>query len=454
MRRTRQKVMRYPVTHTQRDLLERTLHPECKDDPRNSWVISSATLVRPRVDLRRLRRAYQKLLDRHDSLRIQFEQDKNKWWAVIADQVDAPIEEVDIGDVDDDTFHREVVEIASAPMSLIGCAQVEIALLRCGARGDVVVWRINDSITDGFGNIVLVEDLLKYLIGMPVTGRAVSHAEYIGKYQDAPAHRVAEFDAFWEEMHRSPPLAPNIGRKAKGMPPNVLNCGAEPRRLSVVSSQNSVDRLRKRAAAANTQFVSSLFAGFLEALCQNYAVEELLFSTNASRVSPALASFGGHATLYPILRYKVAGTEGMEQAARSLGTSYMAAFQHSPAQALYKGSALERKLVEAGAYPRQFDCNLPNPSTLRDRSVFSDGLKKAPGEDTVFGGFAFSGIALPEFNWGPYDMMFRIDETQGAEGFHLLYDGISFDETEVRHLADRICSLLDLDPDEFSTGSG
>ena len=180
------KVVWYPVTLTQKELLDRCIHPQSKDDPRNSWVISSATLVRPRVDMRRLSRAYQKLQERHDSLRIQFELVKNTWRAIIGPVPDAPIKQIDLGDVDNETFRRCVIDTATAPMPLINHSQSEIILMKCGARGDVVIWRVSDTITDGYGSIVLTEDLLKFLFGMPVHGRAVSHAEFIGQFENAP----------------------------------------------------------------------------------------------------------------------------------------------------------------------------------------------------------------------------------------------------------------------------
>lgn len=443
-----------PVTLTQRELLERTVHPDCMSDPRNSWVIASAVLVRPHVDLRRLHRAYKKLLERHDTLRIRFELIKNAWRAVIDPVAEVSIEEIDLGDVDEVTFRETITEIATAPMALVGCPQAEMALVRCGRRGDVVVWRVNESITDGYGNIVLTEDLLKFLIGMPVPGRAVSHAEFIAHHEGPRVQQAAGFDDYWMEMHRRPPKAPDIGRKAKGLPPNILNCGAALRRLSVVASQESILRLKRRCAAANVQFVSGLFSGFLEGLCQTYGVEDLLFSANISRTNPALANFAGHATFYPVLRYRAGGSGVIEQAARHLGAGFMAAMQHAPSRMLYKGSGLDRKLISEGAYPRQFDCNQPRPSSLRDRSIFAEGLKKAAGDETTFGGLSFSHIELPEFNWAPYDMMFRIADTQGAEGFHLLYDGLSYDAAEARRLAHAICDLLGLEAKAFSTAVG
>ena len=73
----------YPATTWQQYLLDEATHPDCTDDLRDRFILSNAFLVQPKVDLRRLRRAVEKLRERHDSLRIRLCQIKGKWRAVI-----------------------------------------------------------------------------------------------------------------------------------------------------------------------------------------------------------------------------------------------------------------------------------------------------------------------------------------------------------------------------------
>ena len=116
-----------------------------------------------------------------------------------------------------------------------------------------------------------------------------------------------------------------------------------------MASRKSMNALKARVVANNTKLASTMFSGFLEALCTTYNTEELLFSTNMARINPALFNFGGHATLYPVLRYKATKQAGMLQAARNIGESLMAAMQHSPSPSLYKASAHDREMIAAGA---------------------------------------------------------------------------------------------------------
>jgi len=409
-------------------------------------------LVHPRVDLRRLRRAYEKLSARHDVLRLRFEPHKDTWQAVIEPPGRARIKEVDLGDQDDEVFLAEIARIAKAPMSMVGCLQSEMVLVHCGSRGDVLIWRVNHSISDGYGMSVLTEDLLKFLVGIPVLGQVVSHAVFVARYEDAPPHRAAEIRAYWEKLHENPPPAPDIGRKAKGLPANVMNHGFEPRRLSISPTESSLARLREHATANATNFASTMFSGFLEALCQNYDVDDLLFSTNVARTNPALATFAGEATNIPILRYRPAGSGRMDHAARTLGAQLMDAIEHLPSKLLVRDSPYEHALIAEGAFPRQFSCNHPRHAALQSRSVFSSILNTTPGAVARFAGYSISAVDISEFSYSFYDLGFRVVGNQNAEVLHLAYDGIGYTEGEIRALADRICTLLNLEPSAITTG--
>ena len=428
-------------------LLEQDVDPDCLDDLRQFWVLASATLVRPRVDFRRLSRAVEKLMARHDCLRIRFDRVKGRWIAIVDPPGPPEIGQVWLGDVDDQTFDRRIKEIANAPMPLIGNRLAEMIVVNCGARGDVIVSRVHHAITDGFGMVVLTEDLMKFLIGMPILSRSVSHAEYIARFENPPSDRAAEYTAFWTEMHRDFPPAPPIGRKAKGLEPLWRATGrVEPRLLSVKTAAGGYARLETRADRLNIGTATLMFTAYLETLCQLYGQDQLMFGVPVARTNPALDTYVGDHTMDPVTRYRIAGASGLDGAARRLGGDLMAALAHLPHDAARRGTAWEDRIIDAGGYPGQFSAYQPKAMSRQDRSIFRDGLNSDYGQEQRMGPYWVSSVDVSVYHRSLSELQFSLGPDNGRSGFLLRYDGIAYDESEMKAMANRICTLLELDP--------
>lgn len=427
-------------------LLDQDADPACQDDLRQFWVLNSATLVRPRVDFRRLSRAVTKLMDRHDCLRIRFDRIKGTWMAIIDPPGTPQIRRVELGDVDDVVFQTRIKEIANAPMPLIGNRLAELVVVNCGTRGDVIISRVHHAITDGFGMVVLTEDLLKFLIGIPVTGRAVSHADYIAKFEGPPPGREAEFTAFWTDAHRDFPAAPLIGRKAKGLEPLWRATGrVEPGLLNVTASADSLARLAARAKRTGVGTATLMFAGYLESLCQCYDVDQLMFVTHVARTNPALNTYVGDHTMDPVMRYRAAGTKGLERSTRHLRDTLMSALDHLPHEAARRGTTWEDDIISAGGYPGQFSAYQPKAMSRQDRSIFSEGFNRAYGVEQRVGPYLVSSVDVSVYHRTLPEQQFSLGNDNGRNGFVLRYDAVAYDQSEMPALAERICEVLDLD---------
>lgn len=73
-----------PATACQRYILDQDTDPSCDDAMRRMWILAHAVQVAAGVDLRRLRRAAEKLSKQHDSLRMRFHRLGGDWQAVVA----------------------------------------------------------------------------------------------------------------------------------------------------------------------------------------------------------------------------------------------------------------------------------------------------------------------------------------------------------------------------------
>ena len=436
----------YPVTTWQQYLLDEATHPDCTDDLRDRFILSNAFLVRPNIDLRRLRRAVQRLRERHDSLRIRLTQIKGKWRALIDPPQGETIREVDLGDLEDKEFLPTISAIANASMPLVDTPLAEVIVAHCGARGDVLITRVHHAVTDGYGMVVLTEDLTKLLIGLPVTGKVVSHADYIKRFQSPPPRQAAKTKAFWEELHSDLPPEPNVGRKAKGLKPLPYSLGeVEQRQLAYRATPDSLRAFEVAAAAKNISATTLLFASYLEAICQIYDLERLMFMVAISRSDPALDTYVGDHTLDPFLPYRSYGPERIMDAAKALADTIAEAMANLPSDAARRGTPYQRRLIERGCNPSQFSVHQPRAMSRQDRSIFSEGFYAGVGVTQKIGPFTLEALdtSVPRRRFA--DMRLEAGSAKIRTGFCLSYDGISYTEDEARAIADMICQLLDLE---------
>ncbi|MGI3184103.1 condensation domain-containing protein [Nioella aestuarii] len=427
-------------------LLDQYTNPDCLDDLRQNWVVTNATRVRPRVDLRRLSRAMDKLSARHDCLRLRLQNIRGKWMAVIDPNARTEIREIDLGDLDDESFQSQIKAIANAPMQLVDSPLAEMIVVHCGERGDVIVTRVHHAITDGYGMVVLTEDLLKYLIGLPILSRAVSHAEFVQHYENPLPSRARKIEAFWKDMVRSFPKAPNIGRKAKGLEPLWRVVGkVEPAKLQIKITPESAARQVAIAEQMNIGVPTLFCTGFLEALCQCYDQDRLIFVSPISRTNPALATYMGDCTLDVIFPYQAAGKGGVKAGALELHKTMMLAIDHLPSDAARRGSAWEDQMISAGCYPNQFCAYQPRAVARQNQSLFSKGFSREIGVEERVGPYWISTVDVSMHHRSLAELQFNIGPDNGAGGFILYYDSIAYTAQEIAQLADKICDLLDLE---------
>ena len=192
-----------------------------------------------------------------------------------------------------------------------------------------------------------------------------------------------------------------------------------------------------------------LFAGYLEALCQNYSVDCLLFSTSVSRTNPALESFVVDHTQVPILKYRMAGSLGCDHACRSVHTDLMMAMDHLPHESAWRGTRYEEQLIAQGAHPRQFQCNQSRAASRRARSAIGSDHAPSVSGEWQLGPYSITPYDVSIFRWNWFDLQFRTREEPPEQGFHLAYDGVSYTRDEIHALAMTICTLLDIEPVEF-----
>ncbi|PJE32006.1 Condensation domain-containing protein [Pseudooceanicola antarcticus] len=435
-----------PLGLWQRYQIRQLTDPACTPTGASIWLLSFAMLIRPKADRRRLGRAFQKLVRRHDGLRLRFEQDDSGWHGVMNPVSAYGLTEVELGEVDDETFRGKLNEVARKPMDIRSEKLVELVLLNCGSRGDAVVWRIHHALTDGFGMIVLAEDLFKYMLGLPILSSALSHRDYIRQWQSPKGARAAEVEAYWARVAADAPPAPDVGRRARGLEPlHLSNAVRESRGLNVRISAQSAEALRARSAETGLSLQHLFFGGFLEAVCRIHGLDRMIFDFSAMRTEPALSNYCGDHTLDPFIIYRPDhGSDPWDRAAR-LQRQYLEAMAHLPADAARRGSRLEQKMIEAGVYPRQFATYVPRATRREEGSTFRNAFAARAGETVSFGAHSFTPLELDQNVHSLNELQVIAMDDVGTAAFGLGWDADAYDTEDIETLAARICQILDID---------
>jgi hypothetical protein len=445
-----------PVTRRQALMLDQLSDPACSPGFADFWLLAEAVQVRPGVDLRRLERAAQRVSARHDTLRLRFFRDRRGWRARIAEAPQGGVEEITLPPEDlagDARFHEAVRAIARRPLDPLAGPLAEILLLRCGARGDVLVTRVHHAAADGTGMVVLTEDLLMLLMGLPIVGRAMSHLEYLRDWELPKGAARRENEAYWQAVLQDFPPAPQVGRKAKGLEPLWRGVGwTGTRNLAVHATPASRAALPETAAEIGVTPDALYYTAFAQALCGVYGLDRVGVTVPVARAEPALAAYcGDRITCVPVIHEARPMPEGLPEAARATRQALLSALAHLPAEALQPGSEAEARAIARGCHLQQFHSTTPMARERARRSMFSQGFARQQGETRRVGGLQITKLPLPGTRI-TNELGIDIGRGDGAAAFTLCCDEDAYTPAEVERLAREVCALAGLVPERLSLG--
>lgn len=260
---------------------------------KDKFLLRWAFLVTPRVDHRRVARAFDKLVARHDCLRLHFESIAGDWRAIIADRHRTGLIVEDIGDVSEQALDVIVQDHAAADMDLFGDCLFEVRILKAGRHGDVLIIRANHMIIDGYGAVILFEDLINMMLGLPIHGDAPKHEDFVRleeKMLRTNSRRKAEY---WAGVLLPMDRSLNIGRIKKGMPLASSNEISRAIQIQNVIEPAHLRSLEMKAQSVGATLMACLAAAFGELLCEMGDAESVTLDASVGRLNAAMAEYVG-----------------------------------------------------------------------------------------------------------------------------------------------------------------
>ncbi|MEV6676353.1 condensation domain-containing protein [Streptomyces erythrochromogenes] len=241
------------------------------------------------LDVPALRRALDRIAERHDVLRTTFpaieptslEPDRQPAQLVHpAGPVPLPVVDLEPVPADERTAAaRRIVEAEAArPFNIAGEPGFKIMLLRLGAEEHVLFWLMSHLVCDGWSKSVFARELsalyTAYTTGASadVPKLAVDFGDYVAETRDRP--RIATDLTYWREQLRGvADLPPLLAAEETGDPPGSA------REIHIPSVGVSRDQLLVLAQrTGSTEFIV-LHAAFAAAMCTVLGSQDLIVNT-------------------------------------------------------------------------------------------------------------------------------------------------------------------------------
>ncbi len=419
--------------------LHHAAFPDPDADYHKASVLRFAFHIEPCIDIRRLERAVERLCKRHDGLRLSFVRAAGQWRAQVWDRHRTGVVVEDHGDVDTATLHALAGEHADRPLHMFEDDLIQFTVLRSARCGDVLVIRAHHSIVDGHSMLIVTEDLLKLLIGLPILGKAVSHEEFLRIAETTSPREEKEIERYWDSILY--PILPNPGHGRLGAGKPV------PRRMFDMSDMRTVelripndifDALPALAGVPEQTAFSIMYAANAQALLDLSALPGLYIPTFVDRISPKLAQYVGCMTMIVPLRCSNEEGASVGGLARKLGEQLRKSITMTPSEATGPELRYDREVYEAGGVLRHFTCGVVFSGARAKSSPFAPGMQSRPGVRQKAGPLWVTRLPLKQMSFCAIGIEIRMMPDPTHMNFDLIYHSDYYSDDQIRDYRQRI----------------
>ncbi|UWR12042.1 condensation domain-containing protein [Sulfitobacter mediterraneus] len=434
----------FPLTAWQHSSLLLEQHPKANRNFLTHTTHSIAMRVRPGLSERRLRRAFAQLCARHDVTRLVIDRNGSEAKCCILESRASQMGVHDYAGAAEKDIEAITHKHARSFLPLIGHELVQLDLLMFGDLGDVVVFRVHACLTDGFGMTLMRDDLMKFYFQVPIVTSAVGYGAYYQGWGKDRAMSGALAERFWEDKLLPAPPPPQIGRVKRGMP--ILQGGLTWQTgadyyCDLTAGQ--VAQLSMQAQAAGTTAFMLANTAFIQTVAQAGEVDDVLYSLTLGRHDNRLFQYAGHHALHPLMRFRHCEGQSVVDAAQNHAQQWRETLDHLPAIAARREGTWDRRLLDAGSYPRQITTGSRMPLNGNRKSSGAAALPSEDGTVRIWS-MELSEIAMPHYPGDFDELVLRAEFEPGRSALQFRYDADAYSEDEIAALAQDTFARLGL----------
>lgn len=421
---------RYPPTIQQLSEIAYVINTPGVEPPN---MLTLAFLVSPRIDLRRLERTFAKLVARHDALRQSIERQGDDWFVNIWNRHRTGLIAEDHGDIPDSDFRELLQRHHSVQIELFDDVLFQAIVLRCGQRGDVLLIRCHHAISDGHSMIVLIEDWLNLLIGIPLLGRGVTHEEFLSEHSKLSPRQKIDNEKYWNQLLF--PALPNPGLGKFGNP------GERPRQIQRTDTDRSVtcslpgasfNEIPKAVDARLQTPFSIVLAAYSATIIELSELPGIYVSSVFDRTSNRLRNYVGCGIDFPPVRCDAADGMPLPKYASSLASQLKQSLSHLPSEAAAPELDFDMAVHKSGGLLRHFFCVLSYPDARVKKSPFSSAMKAETARK--IGPLSVTRLKFHNPNHSSSGLGLRIMPLENHTNFEFVYHSHLFSEKDIQAL--------------------
>ncbi|QSQ14850.1 MupA/Atu3671 family FMN-dependent luciferase-like monooxygenase [Myxococcus landrumensis] len=392
------------------------------------------------VDVPALRRACQRLVDRHGVLRTTFASHQGQPVQRVRREGTVHFEQALVPDLEPEALREQVSRAYAAPFDLERGPLMRVRLFSRSPREHVLLLAIHHIVYDGWSLIILGEELLCHLYaaekeGLPAS-LAVPQASYVDYVRwQAEMLAGAAGQRLWDYWSKQlagtlPALElpfakprPSVQTFAGASVPVALR-GTLPRRLRTLCEQEGVT-------------LYTLLLGAFMVLLHRYSGQDdiLVGSPTLGRTQPQFAKVVGNFMNMMVLRGDLSGDPGFRDFLSRLRTTVLGALAHQdlPFHLLVEKLNPERRADRSPLFQAVF---MLQPSTREDIYQGDESNPSLPG------GLVLRPFDIPQQE-GQFDLSLELTETESSLGGVLKFRTDLFDAEQARWMVEHLTTLLE-----------
>ena len=322
----------------------------------------------------------------------------------------------------------------------------DFRMLRFGEEGDAILFRLHHALTDAFGMMVLVEDLVKFIINLPSSGEGFAYSDFVQKVEQKLPDHKGEAGAYWDDMLFPPPAPVNFGRVAKGLSmetdPHLID---DIRDASEMMSVEDFEAVTEVAQKAGASMFTLTVAALNDVMHDMYGSDGIVGRSVMGRNAGDLSNFVGFALRFPLWRVDMADGATLMDRAKALRTQMQTSMTMVTKELGRPVNRIDERLrAETGGIGVQFFVHVPSADAKAKSSMLA-GLFRSQGDQMMkVGPIEVERIALPRppAMGAPNDLTVLVLPFDHGTQVTLRCDGTVFDDAELQDIATRLMAKL------------
>lgn len=279
------------------------------------------------LDRERLQNAYEKVLERHESLRTSFEVRKGKTVQLLHNKVEAVVKNITVESEDELEY---VIKIFKQQFLLENAPLLHIGIVQMCDSENYLVLDIHHIISDGISNNIIMNDLMHYYNGEELEPLKIQYKDFVKWHKGIMNSEVyEESEKYW--LNRFADDIPVLELPYDFKRPNKLKTAGNSIKFSLSEeTTGKISEVLKHQQVTLSSFLLSVFHILLSKIsnCQDVSIGIPV----AGRMHADAEYVVGMFVNTLVLRNKATGQQTFTEFLKSVNMSSMEAFDHSEYQ--------------------------------------------------------------------------------------------------------------------------